>query len=140
MIIAIDFDGTCVTHEFPNLGKDIGAQEVLKQLVDNGHKLILCTMRSTNHVEQTVSNGYKIFGGDFLQPAVDWFEANNIPLYGIQRNPEQDSWTTSPKVHAHLIIDDTALGCPLKYIPDFHSRPFVDWIAVENILIQMKLI
>lgn len=22
MIIAVDFDGTCVTHEFPYLGKD----------------------------------------------------------------------------------------------------------------------
>ena len=25
MIIAIDFDGTCVTDEFPKIGKDIGA-------------------------------------------------------------------------------------------------------------------
>ena len=25
MIIAIDFDGTCVTHEYPKIGKDIGA-------------------------------------------------------------------------------------------------------------------
>lgn len=25
MIIAVDFDGTCVTHEFPKVGKDIGA-------------------------------------------------------------------------------------------------------------------
>lgn len=25
MIIAVDFDGTCVTHEFPRVGKEIGA-------------------------------------------------------------------------------------------------------------------
>ena len=25
MIIAVDFDGTCVTHDFPRIGKDIGA-------------------------------------------------------------------------------------------------------------------
>ena len=30
MDIIIDFDGTCVTHEFPNIGKDIGAEKVLK--------------------------------------------------------------------------------------------------------------
>jgi hypothetical protein len=24
-IIAVDFDGTCVTHEYPSIGKDIGA-------------------------------------------------------------------------------------------------------------------
>ena len=46
MYIAIDFDGTCVTHEYPNIGKDIGAIPVLKQLVKDGHKLILYTMRS----------------------------------------------------------------------------------------------
>lgn len=25
--INIDFDGTCVTHEFPNVGKSIGAEK-----------------------------------------------------------------------------------------------------------------
>jgi len=33
MEICIDFDGTCVTHEFPKVGKDIGAVPVLKKLV-----------------------------------------------------------------------------------------------------------
>lgn len=46
MIIAVDFDGTCVTHEFPYVGKEIGAAEVLKELTDKGHKIILFTMRS----------------------------------------------------------------------------------------------
>lgn len=45
MYIAIDFDGTCVTPEYPEIGKDIGAVPVLKRLVENGHKLILHTMR-----------------------------------------------------------------------------------------------
>ena len=43
MDIVIDFDGTCVTHEFPLVGKDIGAIPVLKKLVENGHNLILFT-------------------------------------------------------------------------------------------------
>ena len=46
MFIAIDFDGTCVTHDYPEVGKDIGAVPVLKRLIDAGHKLILHTMRS----------------------------------------------------------------------------------------------
>ena len=44
MILNIDFDGTCVTHEFPNVGKSIGAEKVLKRLTDNGHQLILFTI------------------------------------------------------------------------------------------------
>jgi hypothetical protein len=37
MEINIDFDGTCVTHDFPNIGTDIGSIP-LKKLVANGHK------------------------------------------------------------------------------------------------------
>lgn len=46
MTINIDADGTCFTHDYPLVGKDIGAQKVLKKLTDNGHQLILFTMRS----------------------------------------------------------------------------------------------
>ena len=46
MTIAVDFDGTCVTHDFPKVGKNIGAEIVLKKLADKGHKIILYTMRS----------------------------------------------------------------------------------------------
>lgn len=139
MIIAVDFDGTCVTHSFPKLGKEIGAPEVLKQLVDKGHQLILWTMRCDNQVEQQFGN-YTMHGGDYLKQAVEWFEFHDIPLYGIQRNPQQDSWTSSPKCYAHLYIDDAALGCPLKFIPDFDDRPFVDWAEVEKMLIQKQIL
>lgn len=47
LIIGIDFDGTVVTHEYPNVGKDIGAVPVLRKLVERGHKLMLWTMRGT---------------------------------------------------------------------------------------------
>ena len=51
MTIAIDFDGTCVTHEYPEIGRDLGATTTLKTLVDNGHKLVLLTMRSGRTLE-----------------------------------------------------------------------------------------
>ena len=43
MIIAVDFDGTCVTHDYPRVGKDIGSVPVLKRLVEEGHQLIIWT-------------------------------------------------------------------------------------------------
>mgnify|MGYP003538544723 CR=1 FL=1 len=118
MIIAIDFDGTCVTHDYPEVGKNIGAVKVLKQLIEKNHQLILWTMRSESS----------------LDDAVNWFKENNIPLYGIQRNPDQDSWTTSPKAYAQLYIDDAALGIPLMYPINKHEKPYVDWCFVELIL------
>jgi len=111
MVICIDFDGTVVTHEYPKIGKDIGAVPILKKLTDNGHQLILWTMRSGNE----------------LREAIHWFGENNIPLYGIQRNPTQGGWTESPKAYAELYIDDAGLGAPLKTDLEYSKRPFIDW-------------
>jgi hypothetical protein len=74
MTIVLDFDGTVLTHDFPELGKDIGAIPVLKELVANGHQLVLFTMRCDNQKEQVMEDGYKMHGGDFLTQAVNWFK------------------------------------------------------------------
>ena len=122
LIICVDFDGTYVTHEYPNIGKEIGATEVLKQLTDKGHKLILFTMRS----------------GEELQDAINWFKERDIPLFGINENPEQHTWTSSPKPYANLYIDDAALGCPTKYDIILSNRPFVNWDIIKTRLNIIK--
>lgn len=134
MIICVDFDGTCVTHEFPEVGRDIGAVPVLKRLVDNGHKLILFTMRSNRDILGDTGNTTILdVTGNFLDDAIDWFKKNDIPLYGIQENPTQKQWTTSPKCYAQLYIDDAALGCPVIRDKPI-NRPYVDWVRVEAML------
>lgn len=139
MDIVIDFDGTVVTHEFPKIGKDIGAVPVLKDLVSNGHRLILFTMRSDID-EPIIRDGQIIAGiGRHLTAAIGWFAENRIPLFGIQTNPTQH-WTKSPKAYGNMIIDDAALGCPLQYKPKLSHRPFVDWIKVRQQLVSMRLI
>jgi len=140
MTIAVDFDGTCVTHSFPELGVSIGAQHVLRQLVDKGHQLILWTMRCDGQEQSTSASEYEIHAGDYLAQAIKWFEDNDIPLYGIQRNPSQDNWTSSPKCYAQLYIDDAALGCPLKFVPTVSDRPFADWAEIEKLLIQKGIL
>lgn len=141
--INIDFDGTCVTHAFPKVGQDIGAVPVLKKLVAAGHKLILFTMRSNDTFE--TMDGIKT--NTYLSDAIDWFKQNEIELYGIQTNPTQRLWTSSPKSYAEMMIDDSALGCPLKIdLIEVNGqmievgRPYVDWVEVEKILIQKGLI
>lgn len=120
VVIAVDFDGTCVTHDYPYIGSDIGAVPVLRELADAGYHLVLNTMRS----------------GRLEKDAVKWFKENDIPLYGVNCNPDQRSWTSSPKVYADLYIDDSALGIPLKTSPT-STRPFVDWVAVREILVSL---
>lgn len=124
LTIAVDFDGTCVTHEYPKVGREIGAAPVLLDLVKAGHRLILYTMRSDGRDD----------GLNPLSDAVKWFREHGIPLFGVNENPEQKSWTSSPKVYANLYIDDAALGTPMKPgLPD--ERPFVDWRAVRAMLL-----
>ena len=116
IIIAIDFDGTCVEHDYPNIGLEVeGAVETLLRLNNRGHKLILNTMRS----------------GERLDAAVKWFKERHIELWGVNKNPEQSEWTSSPKVFAHLYIDDSALGCPVRFI-DGVRHHVVDWSRVSS--------
>jgi len=140
MIIAIDFDGTCVTHEFPKVGKDINAVPVLKALVETGHQLILFTMRSDIEHSTDNNNEYQPENTNYLTDAVNWFKENEIPLYGIQTNPRQHYWTTSPKIYANMYIDDAALGCPLKYDKEYSIYPFVDWDVVHDMLKQTGIL
>lgn len=131
MIIAVDFDGTCVTHEFPRVGAEIGAAEVLKELANKGHKIILFTMRShPDEINQNRTLDWSTINNDPLQDAIDWFKKHDIPLFGINENPTQKDWTSSPKPYAHIYIDDTALGVPLKH-DSLSERPYVDWDIVK---------
>lgn len=117
-IFAVDFDGTCVTHEYPEVGETLDfAVATLLKLQENDVKIILWTMRS----------------GEFLQAAVDWFSHWGIELWGINENPEQKEWTDSPKAYAQIYIDDAALGCPLRYQPN-SSRPCADWKQIIKLL------
>ncbi len=115
-IIAVDFDGTCVEHDYPAVGMDVeGAVDTLRELNRRGHRIILYSMRS----------------GDKLDAAVRWFKERKIELWAVNSNPEQGEWTSSPKVYADLYIDDSALGCPIMFI-DGVQRPVVKWDKVRT--------
>ena len=100
MVIAVDFDGTIVEHEYPAIGEERPyATEVLRNLIADRHKLILWTMRD----------------GDLLKEAVDWCKERGVEFYSINsdssamfgedRNPE-----LSCKLNADYFIDDRNIG------------------------------
>lgn len=118
IIIAIDFDGTCVSHAYPKVGKSIGAEPVLKKFVEDGAKLILWTVRTNKQLED----------------AQDWFEDNGIELWAVNKNPTQSGWSASPKAHANIYIDDLALGVPLAKTDDSDKKPHVDWSNIDKMV------
>ena len=55
MLIAIDFDGTIVEHRYPSIGRELPfAIDTLKKLQEEGHRLILWTVREGRLLDEAV--------------------------------------------------------------------------------------
>lgn len=144
LTIAVDFDGTMVTHMFPKIGQESpGCSDVLKELAGKGVKIILYTMRSNLNCLNPITG--KLVSNDTttkkaglkttLEDAVGWCRDREIPLYGVNYNPSQRHWTTSPKVYADLYIDDCAAGVPMRIGAD--DLPVVDWERIRDIVLNL---
>lgn len=98
MVLAIDFDGTIVEHNYPKIGQTkLFAFETLKQLQKHGHKLILWTYRA----------------GEELEEAVEFCRKNGVEFYAVNKNKPNEKLneeTTSRKIYADIYIDDRNLG------------------------------
>lgn len=96
MIIAVDFDGTIVEHEYPKIGRPIPfAIETLLQLQKDGHILLLWSVRE----------------GELLQEAINYCSGKGLEFYAANKNyPEEERVTAARKLNADLFIDDRNLG------------------------------
>lgn len=123
--ICVDFDGTIVKHEYPNIGGPVPyAIQTIKDLQALGHKIILYTMRGHKpYIDGEIKR-------DTLQEAIDYLAENGITPYAINENPTQKYWTSSNKIYGNLYIDDVAFGAPL--IQCDPERPYVDWLEVRK--------
>ena len=123
--IAVDFDGTIVEHEFPEIGKPVpGAFEWLKRFQEAGATLILWTMRSNGQVH-----------GGALFDAVAFCGRHGIVFDYVNMNDQP--WTDSPKAYAKVYIDDAAFGCPLYENIRAGGHPYVDWDIVGPAVLAM---
>lgn len=97
MIIAVDFDGTIVDHEYPEIGNPkLFAFETLKALQEQGVQLILWTYRA----------------GKELDEAVEYCKKNGIEFYAVNKNYPEEVYdeTISRKIYADVYIDDRNVG------------------------------
>jgi len=99
MIIAVDFDGTIVEHRYPSIGKELPfATETLRKLAEEGHRLILWTVRE----------------GKLLEEAVEFCRERGLEFYAVNRDyPEEAKEKNnhfSRKLKVDLWIDDRNLG------------------------------
>ena len=98
MVIAVDFDGTIVTHEYPRIGREIPfAIDTLKRLQQNPQiQLVMWTVRE----------------GKELEEAVEYCKNKGLEFYAVNNNyPEETNKDGQPrKLKADLFIDDRNLG------------------------------
>ena len=96
--IAVDFDGTIVTHEYPKIGTELPfATETLKMLIRDHHKLILWSVRE----------------GKRLDEAVEWCSERGVEFWAVNKDyPEEQKGHQgfSRKLKADMFIDDRNLG------------------------------
>ena len=94
MTIAVDFDGTIVSHRYPEIGREIPfAVDTLKMLAREGHRLILWSVRE----------------GHLLDEAVAWCRERGLEFYAVNKDyPEEERShdNFSRKLKVDLFIDD----------------------------------
>jgi hypothetical protein len=130
MTIAVDFDGTVVEWGTHRPMVDVpGAVRWLREWVKAGAQIVLWTVRcdSPEH------------WGPMLQEAVDWYARHGIPLHGVNGNPSNPDWYTSPKPHVDLVVDDINFGIPLRESARVGGRAFVDWDVVGPAVLKKLL-
>ena len=93
--IAVDFDGTIVTHEYPKIGTELPfATETLKMLIKDHHRLILWSVRE----------------GKLLDEAVEWCRERGVEFWAVNKDYPEESVESnnhfSRKLKADWFIDD----------------------------------
>lgn len=114
--INLDFDGCCVHHNFPYIGKENEhCVETLKKWIDKYNVGIILNTSRPSYL---------------VPPVLKWFEERDIKIWAVGKNPTQDEWTNSPKSYGYY-IDDMCVGIPLLY--DSAGRARVDWKKLDEI-------
>ena len=95
--IAVDFDGTIVEHQYPEIGKEkLFAFEALREMQKRGFKLILWTVRSGNELEE----------------AVEFCRNKGVEFYAVNKNYPEEMIDENfvRKIEADIYIDDRNVG------------------------------
>lgn len=89
MLIAVDFDGTIVTHRYPEIGEEIPfAVDTLKMLRLDGHRLILWSVRE----------------GHLLDEAVSWCRERGLEFYAVNRDYPEETTDNNPHFSRKLKV------------------------------------
>ena len=119
LTIAVDFDGTLVENNYPQIGKPIlFAFETLKKLQQEGHQLILWTYRC----------------GVKLDEAVEFCEGKGIKFYAVNKSYPEEEFDDqmSRKILADIFIDDRNINGLPPWGEIYHQLAGTNGTAVNS--------
>lgn len=109
-IVAVDFDGTLTSNEFPDIGEiNNNVVNWVRERKDNGATIILWTTRQNKK----------------LQEALDFCDKEDIPIDYVNQNVPWLPFNTSQKIFADIYLDDRSLnlnGDPRDDIVQFSTE------------------
>lgn len=109
-IVAVDFDGTLTSNEFPDIGEiNNNVVNWVRERKDNGATIILWTTRQNKK----------------LQEALDFCDKKDIPIDYVNQNVPWLPFNTSQKIFADIYLDDRSLnlnGDPRNDIVQFSTE------------------
>jgi hypothetical protein len=132
MTIYLDFDGTVVEHHYPAVGApNPHALRVIAKLQAKGHHFILNTYRADlNDGSLEEALAYLNLSGD-IEPITEYLDAKVNPL----RFDLEDAVRSG-----ELYIDDISEGTPMRRNKVLEYGLMVDWVELERLLINQKVI
>lgn len=127
LTISVDFDGTIVSNQYPNIGvMQLNACDVLTEWKQLGHSIVINTCRSGIH----------------LTSAKRWLEGNDIPFDYLNENNQaliSLYGSDTRKISADIYFDDRNAGGFMgwdrarDYVMDFANRkPLIICIVGES--------
>lgn len=115
MTIAVDFDGTIVTHKYPEIGEEIPfAIDTLKMLINDRHKLILWSVRE----------------GKLLDEAVEYCRERGVEFYAVNRDYPEETLENNSHFSRKLKVD--------MFIDDRNIGGLPDWGTIYRMITQHK--
>jgi hypothetical protein len=133
MRIYLDFDGTVVEHNFPAIGaENPNAFNVISKLQKAGHELILNTYR----VEIDIIH---------VEEALEFINSSNLLIEPIKmylpKKLDPKPFDLSAAIDCNqLYIDDISQGIPMRRNEVLAYGLMIDWVTLEHLLKEQKII
>ena len=120
-VVAVDFDGTIVANEVPNIGRDLGGLFWMSQLKELWCELVLWTCRED----------------ELLDQAKEWLDAHGYgDMFDAVNEQAPSVGFPSRKVAANAYAGDRAVGAPIKRYVDKRLPDHYDWNRAGPILVK----